>query len=129
MPSRALTAALWASLAIGASGCIIVNGGDGPGPQGGDISISWAFDGHTCAETPAVDQVQVTIPGEPLIHDGRFGCTNSSTDGITLHDFGPGTYSLRVEGLSVDATVLYVGTATVAVNGNQTVAVELSPAR
>ncbi len=73
-------------------------GGNPPWPSPATSTFLWIFDGLRCDEARDVYGVNITIPGEALLNDGRYACSTNGADGITLHDFAPGTYSFQAAG-------------------------------
>lgn len=93
----------------------------------GDVTFRWSFGGLRCSEDRAVMGVNVTVPGERLANDGRYNCQANGFDGIILHDFAPGTYQFRLEGVGYGNELLYEARGTFTVDGNVTVNVDLTP--
>ncbi|WP_141323754.1 hypothetical protein [Myxococcus sp. AB025B] len=121
MNSRLLVAFL--CLAAVSSGCIIH---DEPAYEG-DVTFRWTLAGLRCDEDPDVRGVNIYIPGERLENDGRYPCRANGFDGIVLHRFQPGTYSFQLEAVSYVNEVLYEGSGTFRINGDQTVEIDLLP--
>jgi hypothetical protein len=95
------------------AGCIVVS--DKPG----DITFHWSMEEYSCAETPDVRKVRVTIPGEVLENNGIYDCENGAGfNGITLHNFRGGVYSYTIEALDAFNRPLYWATGTLEVDGN-----------
>jgi len=95
--------------------------GPSPGSTNGlsTLTFQWTFAGATCAQTPAVASVQVTMPGQQFASNGLFACDTAGYDGISLTDFSDGTYPYTLTGLAQDgATVLYSASGTVTINGS-----------
>lgn len=118
------------------SGCIIHDHDDGPccgnpPPSGhlrsGDVTFLWTLQGQRCADQPQVKGVNIRIPGERLANSGRYACSTGGVDGITLHDFQPGTYNYELEAVSYQNEVLYTAIGTFIVNGDVRVTVDLMP--
>ncbi|MCK6544341.1 hypothetical protein L6R52_00580 [Myxococcota bacterium] len=108
-------------------GCIIVDDDAGtPGPVPGHVDVRWTITGRTCADVPGVAQVRVTIPGEVLVNDGLFPCSTDGVDGVVLHDFVPGSYTLAVDASDESAQVSYRAEASFSVNGDVTVQLDLA---
>jgi hypothetical protein len=97
------------------------------GPQPGDVSFLWTFSGLRCDRVRDVAGVNVTIPGEPLANNGQFACSTAGVDGITLHDFAPGTYAFVLQAVNFQGQLLFEGHGTFTINGNRTVMVDLTP--
>ncbi|MCB9645346.1 MAG: hypothetical protein H6730_01910 [Deltaproteobacteria bacterium] len=115
------------ALLVGATGCIIVDGSSpGNGPQPGNITLEWSFEGQACADTQ-VSTVQVSIPGEALANDGRYACSAGGVDGITLHDFATGTYTVELKAESESGELLFQGSSSVVVNGDVALQMDLTP--
>jgi hypothetical protein len=129
MNARLLAAFL--CLASLSTGCIIVDH-DGPDPypsgQPGNVTLAWTFgaDGR-CVNVPEVKSIKVTIPGEQLDSNGYYACNTAGTDGITLHNFRAGNYSITIEALDASGLVIYKATDTFTVNGNVLVRMDLTP--
>ncbi len=107
------------------SGCVIAGGGGGG--SRGDVTFLWSFNSASCAAVPDVTQVTITIPGQTLANGGVYACDSGGTDGITLLNFGPGTYSYTIDGRNNGGTSLYSTTGSFVVNGNVTVHTNLGP--
>lgn len=131
MNSRLLFAFL--SLALVSSGCIIHDddcnncGGNPPVAQPGDVSFLWTFNGLRCDQARDVYGVNITIPGEALLNDGKYACTTGGVDGITLHDFAPGTYNFTLQAVNFQNQIVFESTGSFVINGNKTVMVDLAP--
>lgn len=133
MNARLLVAFLCLSAA--STGCIIVDRGDDPccdtpsPAQPGDVSFFWSFPvgNGRCLDVPEVKNVRITIPGETLHNGGFYACNTASVDGITLHDFVPGSYSYTVEALDYSDNVLFRSSGSFVVNGNVRVNTTLTP--
>lgn len=123
MNSRLLFAFL--CLASVSTGCIIVD--DNHPSRPGDVDILWSFAGLRCDETRDVYGVNVTIPGELLLNGGKYACNTGGIDGITLHDFAPGTYSFQLQAVDFRNVVVFEGSGTFTINGNARVTVDLAP--
>jgi hypothetical protein len=116
------------------SGCIIHEDNDNtccnpppPPAQPGNVTFLWRFDGLRCDEARDVYGVNITIPGEQLHNNGRYACSTNNVDGITLHDFVPGTYSYRIQAVDYRNVILFESTGTFVINGNSTVMADLAP--
>jgi hypothetical protein len=132
MNSRLLLAFL--CLASLTTGCIIhedndCNGGScNPGPtRPGDATFLWTFGGARCDQAREVKGVNITIPGEALLNDGRYACSTLGVDGITLHDFAPGTYSYKLQAVNYNNEIIFEATGTFLIDGNVTKMVDLAP--
>ena len=108
------------------TGCIIHDNDPPPG-RSGDVTFLWMFDGLRCDEARDIRGVNITIPGESLLNGGRYGCSTNNVDGITLHDFVPGTYSYRLEAVDYRNVVIFEASGTFVINGDATVSVDLAP--
>jgi hypothetical protein len=97
-------------------------------PVSGDITFLWTFgaDGR-CVDVPAVKSIKITIPGETLANNGVYACSTAGVDGITLRDFRGGNYSYTLQAIDAYGKVIYLGSGSVAVNGNKQVRVDLTP--
>ena len=84
----------------------------------GDVTFYWSFEGASCRQESAIEYVLVHIPGESLDNDGYFYCTNGGIDGITLHDFAPGSYSYTLTAIDYDGTESYYGSGGFTVDGD-----------
>jgi hypothetical protein len=116
------------------TGCIIIDG-DGndcdtcePTPnRRGDVTFLWTFDQRPCSVVDDfVQGVRVEIPGETLASNGYYPCRANGVDGITLHDFVPGSYSFTVTGYGEGNQILFSKTGNFTVNGNVTVKTDLN---
>jgi hypothetical protein len=107
-------------------GGLATGGGGGTAGTSGNVVFLWNFAGATCASTPAVTDVVISVPGETLSNGGAFPCSSGSTDGIQLLNFAAGSYSFTIEGRSGTGAALYTGAGTFTVNGNVTVTVTLN---
>jgi hypothetical protein len=102
-------------------------GGGGGALASGNIIFLWNFAGQTCAQTPSVQSVRVTIPGQTLMNGGVFQCSNGGSDGIQLLNFAAGAYAYTLEGLSSSNSVLYAKSGNLTVNGDVQVNATLDP--
>jgi hypothetical protein len=130
MNSRLLFAFL--CVASLSTGCIIVDDDDccrqtPPPAQPGNVTFLWTFNGLRCDAAREVYGVNIVIPGESLHNDGRYACTTAGVDGITLHDFVPGSYNFTIQGVDYRGVVIYEATGTFIINGNARVNVDLMP--
>lgn len=125
MNSKLLLAFL--CIASVSTGCIIVDDDNPPPARVGDVTFLWMFDGLRCDEARDIRGVNITIPGELLLNDGRFACSTAGVDGITLHDFVPGTYNYRLEAVDYRNVVIFEATGTFVINGDARVTVDLAP--
>ncbi|ATB29616.1 hypothetical protein [Melittangium boletus] len=104
------------------SGCVYSDASDP-----GDVTFSWSFAGANCAQERRIEQVLVTIPGEALENRGYYPCSINGYDGITLHDFAPGTYDFSLDAIDYDGYYSYRAVGTFTVDGNIVVNVDLTP--
>lgn len=132
MNSRVLLAFL--CVASLATGCIIHDddcfdcGSNPPPPaQPGNVSFLWTFAGARCDQARDVYGVNITIPGEQLLNNGKYACSTGGVDGITLHDFVPGTYSYTLQAVNFNNQIIFEASGTFTINGNQRVMVDLVP--
>jgi hypothetical protein len=129
MNSRLLFAFL--CLASVSTGCIIVDDDcdtcNRPPAQPGNVDILWSFSGLRCDEVRDVYGVNVTIPGESLLNGGKYACNTGGIDGITLHDFAPGTYSFQLQAVDYRNVVVFEGSGTFTINGNARVSIDMVP--
>jgi len=132
MNSRLLLAFL--CVASLATGCIIHdddcnNCGTNPPPpsQPGDVTFLWTFAGLRCDEARDVYGVNITIPGESLLNNGKYACSTAGVDGITLHDFVPGTYSFQLQAVDYRNVIVFEGSGTFVINGDARVTIDLAP--
>jgi hypothetical protein len=125
MNSKLLLAFL--CLASVSTGCIIVDDDNPPPARVGDVTFLWMFNGLRCDEARDIRGVNITIPGELLLNDGRFACSTNNVDGITLHDFVPGTYNYRLEAVDYRNVVIFAATGNFVINGDARVTVDLAP--
>ena len=132
MNSRLLLAFL--ALALVSSGCIIhdddcVNCGGNPPPpaQPGNVTFLWTFNGLRCDQARDVYGVNISIPGEALLNNGKYACSTANVDGIVLHDFVPGSYNFNLQAVNFQNQVIFEAAGTFVINGNRTVMVDLAP--
>lgn len=127
MNSRLLIAFL--CIASFSTGCIIEDNGCSTchAAQGGDATFLWTFNGLRCDQARDVYGVNITIPGEALLNGGKYACSTAGVDGITLHDFAPGTYTFTLEAVDFRNVVVFSGTGTFVIDGNATKMVDLMP--
>lgn len=102
----------------GAGGGLGGGTGGGGALASGNIIFLWNFAGQSCAQTPSVQNVRITIPGQTLMNGGLFGCSNGGSDGIQLLNFAGGAYAYTLEALSSSNVVLYAKSGNLTVNGN-----------
>jgi hypothetical protein len=96
--------------------------------QPGNIYVSWTFSGQSCAQTPAVAQVRVSILNSTPVQPDTFGCqVGSPPNQLAISNFSPGTYVLNLSGLDANGNVTWTGSATVVVDGNVSGTVDLKP--
>jgi hypothetical protein len=95
--------------------------------RGGDVNFTWTFAGRFCEQVPDIHGVQITIPGEALENGGYYACNTAGYDGIVLHDFVPGAYSFKLEGVNQFNDVTYTATGTFQVNGDVRISADLTP--
>src|SRR5688500_11093122 len=76
------------------TGCVV------KGSDPGDVTFLWTFGGLRCDQARDVAGVNISIPGESLVNNGRFACNTAGADGITLHDFAPGTYTFNLQAVN-----------------------------
>ena len=108
-------------------GCYISGGhGSTYRAQPGNVTFNWAFEGRTCGQERAIQYVLVEIPGEKLAGNGYFYCRNDGYDGITLHDFAPGTYNYTLTAIDYDGYESYAGYGSFTVDGDVSVYDNLS---
>ncbi len=90
----------------------------GPPPPGhgatGNIAVSWTFAGASCAQTPAVVQVRVSIPSDPApIVPDTFGCSVGNPPGqVVVYGYAPGSYVVNLTGLDVSGNAIWTGSGT-----------------
>ncbi|HEX8697638.1 MAG TPA: hypothetical protein VF815_02265 [Myxococcaceae bacterium] len=123
MSSRLLLALL--CIVSVSTGCVVKDGPSDPRP--GNVTFLWTFSGFRCDQVRDVAGVDILIPGEPLANDGRFACSTAGVDGITLHDFAPGSYAFTLRAVNFQNQILFEANGTFFINGNQTVSVDLAP--
>lgn len=117
------------------SGCIIhQDDNDGPccntpPPQRspGDVTFLWTLQDLRCDEARDVKGINIRIPGETLANGGKYDCSTAGVDGITLHDFAPGSYTFEMQAVGYDNTVLYTGSGSFIVDGDVRVMMDLMP--
>ena len=120
---------LAAALAGGASACVWTSA---PPPfygYPGNIFLSWTFSGASCAQTPAVATVTVTIPNDPVpIVPNVFPCSaGNPPSSLGIYNFNPGSYTVNLSAQDVNGQVIYTGTTTVVVNGDVYATIDLAP--
>lgn len=131
MNSRLLIAFL--CITTMATGCIINDSGGGcnscrpPPAQSGDATFLWTFGGLRCDQARDVYGVNITIPGEQLLNNGNYACSTNGVDGITLHDFAPGSYPYTLQAVDFNGRVLFTANGTFVIDGSRTVSVDLAP--
>jgi len=91
------------------------------------LTVSWTFANGGSCDGAGIEQVRITIPGEPLaqsIFDCRLGQ-------VQFTDFYPGTYQVTVEALNAAVvnppTAIWSGTANVDLRSTALVSVVLQP--
>jgi hypothetical protein len=62
-----------------------------------------------------------------LLNNGNYACSTLGVDGITLHDFAPGSYPYTMEGVDFNGRVLFQASGTFIIDGSRTVMVDLAP--
>jgi hypothetical protein len=122
MNSRLLLAFL--CLVSVSTGCVIVD--DGPRAPG-DVSFLWTFNGLRCDQARDVYGVNISIPGEALLNNGKYACSTAGVDGITLHDFAPGSYSFNLQAVNFQNQIVFEASGTFIIDGSKTVMVDLAP--
>ncbi len=124
-PKRFLVMTAVAVAVMLASSCVCVV--DPSANRRGNVTFLWTFGGQPCAIVPSVTSVSIQIPGHTLDNNGVYGCLNGSpsTAGITLLNFGPGTYQFTIQGNDAGGNALYTGAGTFVVSGDVTVNVDL----
>ncbi|MFL5349471.1 MAG: hypothetical protein ACJ8AT_32120 [Hyalangium sp.] len=130
MNSRLLFAFL--CIASLSTGCIINdNGGCSscrpPPAQRGDVTFLWTFGNLRCDQARDVYGVNITIPGEQLLNNGNYACSTNGVDGITLHDFAPGSYPYTLQAVDFNGRILFEANGTFIIDGSRTVMVDLAP--
>jgi hypothetical protein len=95
----------------------------------GNIYVSWTFAGASCAQTPGVAQVLVSVLNDPLpIVPNTFACqVGSPPNQLVIYNYAPGTYIVSLSGLDVSGNVIWSGSSTVVVNGNVATVVNMQP--
>jgi hypothetical protein len=113
------------------TGCIVKDNDctncNPPPAQPGNVTFLWTLSGLRCDQARDVSGVNVTIPGESLANGGKYACNTAGADGITLHDFAPGSYNFNLQAVNFQNQILFEANGTFIVNGNQTVRVDLTP--
>lgn len=126
MNSRLLFAFL--CLVSVSTGCIVVDDDHPPAPSvPGDVTFLWTFNGLRCDQARDVYGVNVTIPGESLLNNGKYACNTAGSDGITLHDFAPGSYNFTLQAVNFQNQIIFEASGTFVINGNRTAMVDLAP--
>ncbi len=98
-----------------------------PPAQPGNATFLWTFGGLRCDQARDVYGVNISIPGEALANNGKYACSTSGVDGITLHDFAPGSYSFNLQAVNFQNQILFEANGTFIIDGNRTVVVDLTP--
>lgn len=95
----------------------------------GNIYVSWTFAGASCAETPAVRQVKVSVLNDSVpIRPNTFSCTvGDPPNQLVIYNYYPGSYVVSLSGLDASGNVIWTGTSTVVVNGNVATTIDLQP--
>jgi hypothetical protein len=95
----------------------------------GNIYLSWTFAGASCAQTPAVVQVMVSVPNDPVpIVPNTFACqVGSAPNQLVIYNYNPGTYTVNLTGLDASGNVIWSGGTTVTVNGNVSATINMQP--
>jgi hypothetical protein len=94
----------------------------------GNIYVSWTFAGASCAQTPGVAQVTVSILNSAPVIPNTFACQVGNPPGqLAIYNFNPGSYLVSLSGLDVSGKVIWSGSATVVVNGNVSTTIPLQP--
>jgi len=112
------------------SGCIVVDDDHRPPPppaSPGDVTFLWTFNGLRCDQARDVHGVNITIPGEQLQNNGKYPCSAAGVDGITLHDFVPGSYNFNLQAVDFTNQIIFEASGTFVINGNRTVTIDLMP--
>jgi len=103
-----------------------------PGYGYGNIAVSWTFAGNTCAQTPAVVSVVVSVPNDPLpIYPNTFPCSVGTLPGqLVIYNYAAGNYTVNLTALDSNRNTIWTGSGTVTVVANQTnsVAINMQPA-
>jgi len=123
---RFLLAAL---VAAASAGCVWTSAPPPYYGAPGNIFVSWSFSGASCAQTPAVASVTVTIPNDPVpIVPNVFPCSAGDVgSALGIYNFNPGSYTVSVTAQDVNGTVIFTGSTTAVVNGDVYVTVNLTP--
>jgi hypothetical protein len=98
-----------------------------PSAQRGDVTFLWTLGGLRCDQARDIIGVNITIPGESLVNGGRYACSTANVDGITLHDFRPGSYAFTLQGVDFQNQLRFQATGTFIIDGDKTVMVDLVP--
>lgn len=95
----------------------------------GNIYVSWTFAGAGCAQTPAVANVTVSVPNDPVpIVPNTFACrVGDAPNQLVIYNYNPGSYVVNLSGLDASGNVIWTGSSTVVVNGNVATTVNLQP--
>jgi hypothetical protein len=124
--------ALFLLAAAVAAGCYPTYYGPPPPPYygyPGNIYVSWTFAGASCAQTPGVAQVMVSVLNDPLpIVPNTFACqVGSPPNQLVIYNYNPGSYLVSLSGVDSSGKVIWTGSSTVVVNGNVATTVNLQP--
>ncbi|HXX31395.1 MAG TPA: hypothetical protein VEJ89_11895 [Myxococcaceae bacterium] len=95
----------------------------------GNIYLSWTFAGASCAQTPSVSTVTVTIPNDPVpVVPNVFPCAAGNPPStLAIYNFNPGSYVVNLTAQDSGGTVIFTGSATVVVNGDAYATITLTP--
>ncbi len=103
-----------------------------PGGYPGNIAVSWTFAGNSCAQTPGVVQVRISVPSDSVpIYPNTFACPVGTPPGaLVIYSYAPGSYLVNLVGLDANGNVIWSGSGTATVVSNQTTAIliDLQPA-
>lgn len=103
-----------------------------PYGQPGNIAVSWTFSGGSCANTPAVVRVQISVPSDPTpIQPNTFPCSAGDPPGqLVVYNYAPGSYGVNLVGLDANGNIIWTGSGTANVVAGTTVsiAIDLKPA-
>ena len=87
--------------------------------QDKSLTFAWSLRGASCAATPDVQSVRISILGEFIVNNGDFPCSSNGKDGVTLHGIKAGKfYSYTITALNGAGAETYKNSGSVFVQGS-----------